>query len=447
MRQGRRAIHVSLATLTVTIWGALAAVSLARGKTPEARGTTAAQSEPPSAADADTAVPGELLVRFEADADSRDRAQARRDARTKLEESLPTTDLELLRLKPRATLAQAEATLESDDSVLYAEPNFYRRAARTPNDASFGNLWGFDNHGQPLFGVTGTQDADIDAPEAWDVTTGDTGIGVAIVDSGLDLDHRDLASNVWANPGESGGGKETNRRDDDSNGLVDDSRGWDWVASDNDPEDANGHGTHVAGTIGARGDDGFGVAGIDWNARLMALRVLDDKGAGTLADVIQAYSYAGRKGARVVNASLGGGGYSRSEYDVIRGLPNLLFVVAAGNDGSNNDQSPGYPCAYDLSNVVCVAASDQHDRLASFSNFGATSVDLAAPGTNIFSSWPGGGHGFLNGTSMATPHVAGAAALLFSRNPSSSAGAAKSSLLQSVDHKASLSGMVATGDA
>jgi hypothetical protein len=177
----------------------------------------------------------------------------------------------------------------------------------------------------------------------------------------------------------------------------------------------------------------------------MALRVLDDQGAGTNTTVMLAYSYAGRKGARVLNLSLGGAGYSRSEYELIRSLPNVLFVVAAGNDAANDDRTPVYPCAYELSNVLCVAATDSRDQLASFSNYGPASVDLAAPGTNILSSWPGGGHVYLNGTSMATPHVTGTAALLFGRNPTTSVAAVKNALMQSVDPKPGLAGMVVTG--
>lgn len=436
MWQGRRDCLLT----TVGLTAVLIAVSLAGGA-----GSAAASAGVGSQIAATGAAVDQLLVRFDGDSTSDERAEARQRSGTKLEVRLPVANLELLRLDPGISLAEATTRLEDQDSVLYAEPNFYRRLARTPNDSLFGQLWGLENTGQSVLGVTGALDADIDATNAWNVSTGVPAITVAVIDSGLDLDHRDLAPNIWTNPGESGAGKETNGRDDDLNGLTDDFRGWDWASSDNDPRDSHGHGTHVAGTIGARGDDGFGVAGVAWNARLMALRVLDNQGIGTVANVIQAYVYAQRMGAKVVNASLGGGQFSRSEFDALRALPSGLFVVAAGNEASDNDQRPAYPCAYDVGNVVCVAASDQQDGLASFSNYGATTVDLAAPGTNILSAWPGGGHAFLSGTSMATPHVSGAAALVFSKNAGASPVAVKNALLQSVDPKAGLARAVASG--
>jgi subtilisin family serine protease len=451
MRQGRRASLFTVIALIAGTCGSVTAVSLAGGTTAAAHSEWGEDEESDREDDGEDredgalAVPNELIVRFDPGADEGERAEARRRARTTLVKPLPLPGLELLGVDDGASLAEARASLERERVVLYVELNYYRRAAGIPNDPYFSSLWGFDNTGQTFSGVAGTPDADIDAPEAWNVTVGDIAIGVAVLDSGVDLGHRDLAPNAWTNPGESGGGRETNRRDDDSNGLVDDFRGWDWVASDNSPADGNGHGTHVAGTIGARGNDGFGVPGVDWTARLVALRVLDDQGSGTSSSLIQAYDYAGRKGARVVNASLGGGGYSRSEYDLIRGFPNVLFVVAAGNDANNNDRQPEYPCAYDLVNVLCVAASNQHDGLASFSNYGVTTVDLAAPGTKILSTWPGGGHAVRSGTSMATPHVAGAAALLLSRSPAATATTVKSALLQSVNPKPGLAGIVATG--
>ena len=436
MWQGRRGSLFLVAGLTV----ALTAAGPARGAD-----SSSATPAVGSQIGALSAAVDELLVRFDQDAGSDERAEARRESGTKLEVRLPVANLELLRLEPGISMAEAKARLENQESVLYAEPNFYRRLARTPNDSHFGQLWALENTGQSVSGVGGTLDADIDATNAWDLINGVPAVTVAVIDSGLDLDHPDIAANIWTNAGESGAGRETNRRDDDLNGLVDDFRGWDWAGSDNDPRDSHGHGTHVAGTIGARGDDGFGVAGVAWNSRLMALRVLDNQGIGTVANVIQAYVYALRMGSKVVNASLGGGQFSRSEFDTLRALPTGLFVVAAGNEGSDNNQRPAYPCAYDVGNVICVAASDQQDGLASFSNYGTTSVDLAAPGTNILSTWPGGGHAFLNGTSMATPHVTGAAALVFSKNPGASAAAVKNALLQSADRKSSLARAVASG--
>jgi subtilisin family serine protease len=261
----------------------------------------------------------------------------------------------------------------------------------------------------------------------------------------MDATDPDLAPNLYTNPGESGAGRETNGIDDDGDGRIDDVHGWDFVDDDNQPQDDNGHGTHVAGTIGARGNDGNGVAGVSWSTSLMPLRVLDANGSGYVSDAITAYSFAARSGARIVNASLGGSSYSRAERDAIAAAPNTLFVVAAGNDAQNNDSSADYPCDYTLPNIVCVAATDQNDDLASFSNYGATNVDLAAPGVDIVSTWPGNQYAQLSGTSMATPHVSGAAALVLAHSPSLATAGVRSALLGSVAPVASLAGKVATG--
>jgi hypothetical protein len=277
------------------------------------------------------------------------------------------------------------------------------------------------------------------------MTTGAPGVVVAVVDSGVDVAHPDLAPNLWADPGETGAGREANGLDDDGDGLIDDRMGWDWVQGDNQPLDGNGHGTHVSGTIAARGDDATGVAGVAWSASIMPLRVLGDDGSGRVSDVVKAYGYAARHGARVLNASLGGGSFSRTERDAIAAAPNVLFVVAAGNDGADNDATGSYPCNYGLDNVVCVAASDQSDGLASFSNYGATTVDIAAPGVNIASSWPGAAWRLLDGTSMATPHVAGAAALVLAARPELDVAGLRDALLSSTDLRPALAGRVVTG--
>ncbi len=401
------------------------------------------------------AAPGELLVRFARTADAPDRDRLRERADTGFERKLPVSGLQLLKVERGQSVSDAVSELERSSDVAYAEPNFRRSATVTPNDAYFHYQWGLNNTGQSLEGSTGTPDADIDAPEAWDTTTGAAQATVAVVDSGVDADHPDLRSNVWTNPGEQGDGREGNGIDDDGNGFRDDWRGWDWVGSDNLPSDANGHGTHVAGTVAARGNDGAGVVGVAWRSRVMPLRVLDADGSGTVADAVSAYGYAAANGAKVVNASLGGDSYSRAEADAIANAPGTLFVVAAGNGGTdgigddNDGVSPEYPCSYPSPNLVCVAASDRRDALASFSNFGATSVDLAAPGVDILSTLPGNAFAFFDGTSMATPHVAGAAALLFSI-PASTTGAAwvaavKSALLGGTEAKAGFSGRTVTG--
>ena len=396
------------------------------------------------------AAAGEVIVRFSADADSSERADARRSVDGEVERSLPVSGLELLALPQGHSVSDSVETLESSPDVAYAEPNFYRGSAVVPNDPSFADLWGLQNMGQLVHGTVGLPDADIDAPEAWDSTTGSAGVTIAVVDSGIDPNHPDLRDNIWTNPGETGAGREGNGRDDDGNGRVDDWRGWDWVDGDNSPADANGHGTHVAGTIAARGNDGVGIAGVAWRGKVMALRVLGAGGSGTVADVVSAYGYAAKQGAAVVNASLGGSGLSRAEGDAIAAATNTLFVVAAGNGGDDgigddNDVVPHYPCNHTAPNLVCVAATRREDLLAGFSNFGTTSVDLAAPGTNILSAQPGGSYAFYSGTSMATPHVAGAAALVLAARPGDRPADVRLALLDGAERRPALAGKLVAG--
>jgi subtilisin family serine protease len=384
------------------------------------------------------AVPGEFVVRY------RDAAGASRGVRRLAEAGAAgrrvTDRVALVRLPKGKRLRAAAAALRRDRDVVWAEPNYVYRAERAPNDALFAQQWSLHNTGR-----SGRADADIDAPEAWNVTTGDASVLVGVIDTGADLTHPDLAPNIAVNPGESGAGREANGIDDDGNGLADDVRGWDFAAMDNDPSDSFGHGSHVAGTIGARGGDGRGTTGVAWQVGLLPLRALNDQGSGSSLDIADAMTYAAGRGARVVNVSLGGAGYSQTMLDAICAAPDTLFVVAAGNSTNDVEQEPFYPCAYAAANIVCVAATDADDELASFSNFGAYSVDLAAPGAQILSTVPGGGHALYSGTSMATPHVAGAAALLFAQHPQWTPQQAKDALLGSVDRLPTLAGAVATG--
>jgi subtilisin family serine protease len=388
---------------------------------------------------------GGVVVRFKSGVDAGERAQARDEADVRREQSLPVSGMEVVKPDPGVSVHASVAALERSDDVAYAERDVRRAAFAAPDDSFFGLEWGLSNGGQTVGGVAGTPDADIDADQAWDTTVGSADVVVGVVDTGLDLGHPDLATNVWSNPDERGAGRESNGVDDDGDGLVDDTTGWDWAAGDNQGLDENGHGTHVSGTIAGRADDAMGVAGVAWRARLMALRILDASGSGRVSDAIKAYGYAAVHGARIVNASLGGGSFSRAERDAIAAARDVLFVVAAGNEGADNDTTPSYPCDYDLPNVVCVAASDQHDELAGFSNYGATSVDLAAPGVNIASAWPGARWALLDGTSMATPHVAGAAVLALAANPRLDTAGLRAALLSSVDALPALAGRVATG--
>jgi subtilisin family serine protease len=334
-------------------------------------------------------VPGQLIVKFRADADASQRADAlhRRDARTL--RSLPLPRTRVVSLPADADVESAAAALERDPAVAWAEPNAYQVAGSMPlpNDELFGQQWGLHNTGQTVKGVTGVAGADIHAPEAWERTTGSSAVRVAVVDSGVNLDHPDLAPNIWKNPGESGGGRESNGIDDDGNGFVDDWRGWDFIQHDNNPSDPTGHGTHVAGIIGARGNNGIGTAGVSWNVSLMPVRVLNNLEIGSCADIAAGFAYAARAGAQVVNVSIWGYNRCQAEEDAIAAAPGTLFVTIAGNDGIDDDATPTYPCSFPEPNIVCVAATGLSDELSDFSSYGARSVDLAAPGDWIDSTY------------------------------------------------------------
>jgi subtilisin family serine protease len=318
------------------------------------------------------------------------------------------------------------ARLEAQPAVLSAEPDARVRRHAIPSDRWFG-----EQYALPLTGSTA----------AWDLTTGSSDVTVAVVDSGADLRHPDLRPNLRRNPRE----RPANKRDDDGNGFVDDVFGFDFKSRDGTPQDLDGHGSHVTGIVGALGNDRFGVAGVAWQASLMPLRVLGDNGEGRLSDAIRAYAYAAGEGARIVNVSWGGTEFVQAEYDAIASRPNVLFVASAGNEGADVDAAPTYPCAHDLPNVICVGASDRSDTLAAFSNRGARHVDLAAPGVGIASTVLHGDWAIDDGTSMAAPHVAGAAALMLARAPRASAAQVKDALLGSVAVRPGLQGVTATG--
>jgi subtilisin family serine protease len=339
-------------------------------------------------------VPGELLVRFDtaragARAESARHAVATVGGRVARNFDRVAPGLQRVVLDEGVDVEDAAAELQARGDVMYAEPNYRIHAAGTPNDSRFGEQYGLHNTGQSVRGVAGTADADIDAPEAWNVTTGSSNVVVAVMDTGVAYDQPDLAPNMWVNTREVGG----NGIDDDGNGYVDDRLGWDAVDGDPDPRDEQGHGTHVAGTIGARGNNdaaGAGttdISGVAWNVRLMPIRVLDEVGMGTNVDLIEAIDYARANGARIANLSLSSWNFSAALRDVIEASPNITFVVAAGNDGAElTDAAVTFPCVLPSPNIVCVAATDNRDRLASFSNYGAASVDLAAPGVNVLST-------------------------------------------------------------
>ncbi len=324
--------------------------------------------------------------------------------------------------------------LRFHDAVEYVEPNYQVSVDVTPTDPSFSSLWGL-----PI----------VHAPAAWDSVSGSRANVVAVVDTGIDYTHPDLRANVWTAPSAFSvtlAGKTIT--------CAAGTHGFNAIAKTCNPADDNRHGTHVAGTIGAVGNNAAGVVGVNWSASVMGLKFLDASGNGNVADAITAIEFAiqakrafaatGAANVRVLSNSWSGGSFSQALLDEInRAASNdMLFVAAAGNEGSSNDATPTYPASYNAPNVISVAASDQTDHLAPFSNFGST-VHLAAPGVRIYSTEPGGTYGYLSGTSMATPHVSGAAALVLSKCAVSTS-TLRSALLSHVDVLGSLTGEVHT---
>ena len=393
--------------------------------------------------------PGEVIVVLEQPASQADLRDLNRENDATIEEDLPRSDVNVVDLPRDLSVTEAVRSYEDSPDVAYAEPNFEVFPSAVPNDPNYRDLWGLNNVGQ----TGGTSDADSDAPEAWDATTGSPDTVVGVIDEGIDVNHPDLRDNIWTNSGEVAG----NGIDDDGNGYVDDVNGYDFANNDAtvyDPDPISGrgdeHGTHVAGTIAAVGNNGIGVAGVNWDAQVASLKFLGADG-GYTADAIEAINYAVAEGIDISNNSWGGGSRSQALEDAIRRADNAghIFIAAAGNGGADgvgddNDAAPTYPASYDVPNVVSVAATEDTDRLTSFSNFGATTVDLAAPGDRILSTLPGNSYGRYSGTSMATPHVAGAAALIKSQEPGLDDAQVKAKLVRNVDEKASLQGKVAT---
>ena len=297
----------------------------------------------------------------------------------------------LIRARNRTT-AELIAELNQDPAVELAEPNYLRWVTGVPNDTLFANLWGLQNTGQYINGTAGTAGDDIRFVAAWGLARPTTNqIVVAVIDTGADYTHPDLAGNMWTNPGEIPG----NGVDDDGNGYVDDYYGYDFADNLPNPMDSGYHGTHVAGTIAAVGNNQLGVIGVDYQARIMALRASSD--GNTLPDsaIIEAIQYATMmkdRGVNIVaiNESFGGGGSNSTERAAMQAAGNvgIIFCVAAGNNTANNDTTAFYPASYRLTNMIVVAATDQNDALASFSDYGSNTVDLAAPGVNILSALP-----------------------------------------------------------
>ena len=358
-------------------------------------------------------------------------------------------DVYLTRTSPGTRVKDTIEKLKKNPSVRYAEPNYlWRATAALPNDPDFDLQWGLYNTGQ----TGGTVDADIDASEAWDVNTGSPDVVVAVIDTGVDYTHIDLAGNMWTNAGEIPG----NTIDDDNNGYVDDVHGINAIDGSGDPmDDAVDiyHGTHCAGIIAAVGNNSTGISGVCWSSKIMALKFLNEWGFGSTDDAIECIEYMVTMknsygvNVKVLSNSWGGDGYSYALEDAINLAKesDILFIAAAGNGGSNNDLLPDYPASYDCLNIISVAASDHNDELAYFSQYGYNSVDVAAPGVNIWSAKLGDDYQYLSGTSMAAPHVSGLAGLIFAKNPAISYLDVKEKIFRTVDKKSYLEDVIASG--
>jgi subtilisin family serine protease len=401
-----------------------------------------------------------ILVRFKPSAAPMQRSLARTQVGgARLRGFALVPGLEVIRLGRGWSVDSALEVLRRLPAVAYAHKNLVIHIdQQLPDDQFFAEQWALHNVGQgSLVGVwpPGTPDADIDWPEAWAGAAGGSGAVVAIMDTGIDWQHSDLAPNVWLNAAEAGGSAGV---DDDGNGYVDDVRGWDFAHGDNQPLDLHGHGSHVAGIVGAVVDNAIGVSGVMWKGKVMALQVLDDTGYGLISDAVAAVEYAAAKGVRVANASWGYSALLPEElddhqalYDAIQAAAavNLLVVAAAGNESSDTDLAPHYPSAFDLGNVISVAATDNDDQLTWFSNWGATSVDLGAPGDYVFSTYKRWGttddYAWLSGTSMAAPHVAGVAGLLAAIPACDRWGEVRHRILTRVRPVGALTGLTATG--
>lgn len=377
-------------------------------------------------------VKNELLVKFREGVTKQKIAGVNSRFGHQILERLGDSGWQRVRIGKGSDPKKAAASLQLEPEVEFAQPNFYYRLAATPNDPNWGNA---GLYGLPM----------ISAPAAWDLSTGSSTVVVANIDTGMRYTHEDLAANMWTNPGEIQG----NGIDDDNNGFADDYFGYDFFFNDPDPLDENGHGTHVGGTIGAVGNNALGVVGVNWNVKIMAIKIFDNTGFGTTsAMLVNAYNYIRMMknrgiNIRVTNNSYAGCdeacGYDQATKDALDALGDagVLNVFAAGNNGWNNDTAvaPAYPAAYTSPSILTVASSTSTDTRSGFSNWGPVTTDLAAPGSSILSTGNSTDSHYrtLSGTSMAAPHVTGAAALLAAFNPGLSAESLKATLMNTGD--------------
>lgn len=404
----------------------------------------------PEATDLAPHLSGQIIVGFKRTTSESDRSEiAEQLAGARVEALDPeVAGIEVVRTAPEQSVSKAIKAFEAAPEVRYAEPDYLLTSAVTPNEGSnYWRAWQHRNYGQTLStidggSITGIVDADQDTEEAWDQETGSADVIVGVVDSGIAFSHPDLDGNIWTNPGESGSGRESNGIDDDGNGYIDDYRGWSVARNSNDASDPQGHGSEVAGLIGAEANNGIGTAGVAWDVSLLASQ-WTTTGSGTSSAAIAALEYAAANHPQVINASFSGGG-TKAMRDAIAAHPEILYVAAAGNDALDEDFVRHEPCTVPGTNVICVAASTPRDELASFSDYGATSVDLAAPGTSLLTTGPSG-YVLGDGTSFAAPQVSGAAALIYSEYPNARTWWVRERILSTVEQKPAFAGKVATG--
>jgi len=398
-----------------------------------------------NAAGAPESIPGEYVVKLKSNMITTfNKTSLSTKLNSYVKSTIPGQNIVVVKKASFENVDSAIKSLNQNSMVEYAEPNYIYRINKVPNDLMYGQLWGMQNLGQKdPKGQVGVAGIDINAEKAWDIQTGTKEKIVAIIDTGIDYRHPDLADNMWTNDVELNGKPGV---DDDNNGVVDDIYGYNANNDSGDPMDDQGHGSHCAGTIGAKGDDGRGVVGVNWNVRMMAVKFLDASGSGSLEGAIKAIDYATKMGAHVMSNSWGGGGFTQSLFDSIKrsNEAGAIFIAAAGNDDSNNDSMPSYPASYDVENIISVAAIDNKGSRASFSNYGRKSVHIGAPGVNILST-TGGKYESFSGTSMATPHVSGVAALVWANEPGLTAKELKHRLLATAKPIAGLKGKTKTG--
>lgn len=385
-------------------------------------------------------VPGEYLVKMREGFTSFDTQNQFAALGIEVKHVYDSQDIVHIKIPASVSESEFKANMMDSGTVEYVARNIIFRKFQTPNDPKLSKQYAHDK---------------IQSREAWDLATGSKDIVVAVIDTGVNYNHPDIAPNYWTNPGESGldgqgRDKRTNRVDDDGNGYVDDWRGWDFINKDNDPMDDDGHGTHCAGNIGAKGNNGIGIAGVNWNVSIVGLKFIGANGSGTFDDALKAIEYATKMGFPITSNSWGGTGdaeETRLMTEVIAKAQaaGQLFVAAAGNEMNNNDRSPTLPAAIALDNVMTIAASNTLDRMAYFSNYGKESVDFAAPGTAIYSTIDDDSYTSMDGTSMACPIAAGAAALVKSHFPNMSMIDVKNRLMATVDQKSAFRNKVKSG--